>query len=99
MKKVECRTPASGKPGVTRIPAWKYEALRTAILEVAQDAGPKGFLFSELKEAVKERLSADDLDALGSLGWHTTTVKLNMEVVGDIMRLPGNGPQRIAVCT
>lgn len=94
--KTECRTPAEGRDGVTRIPSWKYECLRGAIIEVVDEAGSDGLAFSNLTEAVRPRLSADQLDRLGSLGWHVTTVKLNMEVEGDIARLPGS-PQRLVV--
>jgi len=35
------------------------------------------------------------LARLGSVGWHTTTVKLNMEVKGELQRLSGVNPQRL----
>lgn len=91
--KVACRTPAEGRDGVTNIPAWKFDLLRGTIREVLADAPIR---FSELKDAVGTRLSAEDLGKLGSLGWHVTTVKLEMEVRGEIMRLDAKGPQQIA---
>lgn len=77
---------------MTRIPAWKFEAVRAAILAslVEQDVP-----FSELNDAVRGYLDENDYHRLGSLGWHVTTVKLEMEVRGEIERLPGNGPQVI----
>lgn len=93
-EKVACRTPAEGRDGVTNIPAWKFELLQTAIKDVLA-RGP--LKFSQLKDAVGAKLSADELAALGSLGWHVTTVKLEMEVRGDIVRLDVNGPQQIAL--
>ena len=36
-ERVECRTPNPGKPGITRIPKWKFDAVRAAILEVLRD--------------------------------------------------------------
>ena len=36
--KVACRTPAEGRDGVTRIPAWKYAAVRRAILNLVRNA-------------------------------------------------------------
>jgi hypothetical protein len=94
--KTECRTPAKGRDGVTRIPSWKYDCLRDVIVEVVREAGSDGFVFSKLTKAVRPRLSADQLDKIGSLGWHVTTVKLNMEVEGDIARMSGS-PQRLVV--
>jgi hypothetical protein len=94
-EKIVCRTPTEGRDGVTRIPAWKFRAVRRAILHAVEGAGPGGLAFSELTGAVRARLSEDELRRLGSLGWHCTTVKLEMEVAGDIARAPGDGPQRL----
>jgi hypothetical protein len=97
--KVDCRTPNAGGREVTRIPAWKYQAVRRAILHAVEAAGPDGLPFSELSAAVRARLSQADLARLGSLGWHCTTVKLEMEVAGEIARVPGSGPQRLVLGT
>lgn len=56
-----------------------------------------GVRFSDLRDLVKARMAAKDLEALGSVGWHVTTVKLNMEVDGEIRRLDGSGPQRLTL--
>lgn len=90
--KVACRTPAEGRDGVTNIPAWKFELLQSAIKGVLADGPVK---FSGLKDAVGARLSDADKDRLGSLGWHVTTVKLEMEVRGEIARVDAKGPQQI----
>ena len=92
MDKVACRTPAAGRDGVTNIPAWKFDLIRDAILGILSE-GPAPF--SDLAVEVKARLSADDLSKLGSVGWHVTTVKLEMEMRGEIERVPGAGPQQI----
>ena len=92
---IACRTPTEGKEGVTRIPAWKYHLVRKAILHALDGAGEEGLAFSTLPGAVRMRLSGAELARLGSLGWHCTTVKLEMEVAGEIGRIPGAGPQRI----
>ncbi len=91
-----CRTPTRGRDGVTNIPTWKYEAVRAAILAAVRDAGAEGLAFKELSGEVESRLAADDLARLGSVVWHVTTVKLNMEVEGELVRLEGRGPQRLA---
>ena len=93
--KTECRTP--NRPRTTRIPTWKFDLLRDAILAVVSDAGKAGFPFFELPAAVDARLSEDDLARLGSLGWHVTTVKLEMEVRGDVAKLDNKSPQRLIV--
>ena len=95
--KVACRTPAEGRSGVTNIPRWKFDAVRAAILEALQRAGPDGLAFSELSGAVGQQLDPAVLARLGSVGWHSTTVKLELEVRGEIVRLPGKGPQRLVL--
>ena len=67
-----------------------------AILDVL---GQGDLAFADLKEAVRPRIPKDKLDALGSLGWHVTTVKLELEVQGEIARLPKSGPQQITLGT
>ena len=94
---VQCRTPTVGKDGITRIPGWKYRAVRAAILDAVADAGPSGLLFRELSDQVRSRLDADDLTELGSVGWHVTTVKLDMEVEGELLRVAGATPQRLVL--
>jgi len=44
---------------------------------------------------VEERLAADERANLGSTGWYTTTVKLDLEAKGEIERVPGSTPQRL----
>jgi len=94
-----CRTPAAGRDGTVSIPTWKYDAVRAAILDVVAGAGDDGFPFSALPAAVKARMTDDVLARLGSVGWHTTTVKLNMEVDGDLRRVEGKGPQRLILAS
>lgn len=94
-EKVTCRTPTVGRSGATNIPKWKYDAIRTAIIACLTDAGEEGVAFSDLSAAVAARLSDDQLKNLGSVGWHTTTVKLNMEYEGEITRCAGVSPQRL----
>lgn len=94
-EKVGCRTPAEGRSGVTNIPKWKYDALSDAIISTL--ISEEEVFFKELGDKVRARLDADTLDRLGSLMWHVTCVKLEMEVRGEIRRLDGKGLQRIAL--
>ncbi|MBY5933139.1 hypothetical protein KUV51_09045 [Tateyamaria omphalii] len=92
MDKVACRTPAEGRDGVTSIPTWKFDAVRGAILGALEE-GP--ILYKDLNTAVQARLDDQTLADLGKLGWHVVTVKLEMEVRGEIERLDVKGPQQI----
>jgi hypothetical protein len=91
--KVLCLTPTPGKQG-TRIAQWKYETLRRAIRQ-AVPKNKTGVEFVKLPELVRSSLAGDELKKLGSVTWYVTTVKLHLEVIGEIARVPGSKPQRI----
>jgi len=92
MEAVACRTPAEGRDGVTNIPAWKFDAVRGAILAALEGGA---MFYKDLNDAVAARLDPETLAGLGKLGWHVVTVKLEMEVRGEIARLDVKGPQQI----
>ena len=92
--KVLCETPTPGKQP-TRIARWKYDLVRSAIL-AAVPADEQGLEFNKLPELVEGQLSPNDLENLGSVSWYTTTIKLDLEVKGDIERIPGSNPQRLS---
>jgi hypothetical protein len=92
-KPITCRTPTPGKQP-TRIEAWKFNLVREAILKVTPAEG-QGIEFCRLAGLVEASLAPDELKRLGSVGWYTTTVKLELEVRGELERLPGAGPQRL----
>ena len=91
--KVECRTPTPGKKP-TRIDRWKFDAVRRAILTVLPRKG-EGVLFTDLTGLVKKRLHPDELTKLGAPMWYVTVVKLELEVRGEIHRVPDVTPQRL----
>jgi len=93
-ERVMCRTPSVGRTGTTRIPKWKFDAVREAILQVLADGEVP---FSELTERAGAKLADDDRARLGSVGWHVTTVKLELEVRGEIRRLNRPGKQILAL--
>ncbi len=95
--KVPCRTPAKGRDGVTNVPLWKFDTVRSAILDAVASAGSGGLPFSALPAAVSDRLSDADARDLGSLGWHVTTVKLELECRGELQRMKGISPQRLHI--
>ena len=95
-KKIICKTPTPGKKP-TRIDQWKYVAIRRAILNALPKSG-KGLPFKALAEHVERHLAPDELRDLGSVSWYTTTVKLDLEVRGEIRRVDGMRPQRLLKC-
>ncbi len=96
-ERVTCRTPKSGgKP--TRILRWKFDAMRDAILaSVGNDE--QGTPFRDLRggisAALDRSLDATRREEFGSVGWYLMTVKLELEVRGEIERVPGASPQRL----
>lgn len=92
-QRIVCHTPTPGKQP-TSIPTWKYRALRAAILDVVPAREP-GIVAKDLPGMVADQLSDDIKAELGSIAWHTTTVKLNMEVDGELQRVAGAKPQRL----
>lgn len=90
---VHCRNPDPKKNG-TNIPRWKFEAVRVAIARVLADY-PEGVVFKALPPLVKNALTANEVDRLGSISWHTTVVKLHLEASSEIGRVPGAKPQII----
>jgi hypothetical protein len=92
-KKVVCHTPTPGKQP-TRIAKWKYELMRNTILSVvAKDE--EGVPFDQLSRLVRDKLSEQEQEKVGSIPWYTTVVKLDMEVKKEIARVPGSSPQRL----
>ncbi|NBD28830.1 MAG: hypothetical protein GVY31_02185 [Alphaproteobacteria bacterium] len=94
-EKVACRTPTRGRGGVTNIPKWKFDLIRGHILALVDAAGPDGLLWKGLSDEVAARLNADEKARLGNVGWHTVTVKLELECRGELKRVPKASPQRI----
>lgn len=83
-------------PGVgnTNMAREKYEIYKKAIL-AAVPAAEDGITFKELPKRVKELLPKAKLSELGSVTWHVTSVKLDLEARGLIRRIPGAKPQRL----
>ena len=93
--KITCYTPTKGRTGSTRIPRWKYDCIRRAILDELTESEDGQVIFSNLAQSVSNRLTSNQLAKLGSVNWHVTTVKLNMETEGEIERVPRLKPQRL----
>lgn len=91
--KTICHTPTPGKQP-TAIPTWKYDLLRSAILTIVPADEP-GIAAKGLPEHIQKQLAAEDLKELGSVAWHATSVRLNMEVEGELRRVPRSKPLHI----
>ncbi len=94
--RILCESPTPGAKG-TRIPRWKYDAVRAAIRKAlaSKHARADGVEFRELPTLVEHHLPAAARADLGSIMWHVTTVKLHMETAGEVERVPGSKPQRV----
>ena len=93
--RVVCHTPTPGK-NPTRIHKWKYDLLRGIILEILAGSAD-GVEFRSLPDLIAARLNGEQKANLGSVSWYTTTVKLDMEVKGDIERVAGAKYQRLRI--
>jgi len=91
--KVSCRTPTPGKQP-TNIPRWKFDLLRKHLLALIPADMP-GIPARQIPALIKTRLAPKDLERLGSVNWHVTTVKLELQVRGEIERIEGVSPQRL----
>ena len=91
--KVLVQTPTPGKQP-THIDRWKFDLVHSAILAVVP-SNEQGLEFRDLPALVEQQIGPGDLEKLGSVSWYTTTVKLDMEVNGQIERVPGSKPQRL----
>lgn len=78
-----------GKQGVN-LDKQKYDQIRAAILGVI--AAQEEVLFKDLPAAVAARLEPG---FEGSIPWYVTTIKLDLEARGLIMRVPRSSPQRL----
>jgi hypothetical protein len=78
-----------GKEGVN-IDKRKYELIKSAIMVSVQAQGE--IFFKDLPAAVESNLP-EVFD--GSIGWYTTTVKLDLEARGVIERIPKQSPQKL----
>ncbi|MGB0954270.1 MAG: DUF6958 family protein [Planctomycetota bacterium] len=92
-ERITCETPTPGKEP-TRIAKWKYDLVRAAILKVL-DGQEEGVPFQELPTGVAACISEEDRARLGSVSWYVTTVKLDLECRGEILRMEESRPQRL----
>ncbi|MCF8241553.1 MAG: hypothetical protein K9J16_09205 [Melioribacteraceae bacterium] len=92
-QQIICRTPSIGKKP-TKISKEKFELIRDRIIEILSKNN-EGVLFKDLPKMISERLTVAQRSLIGSISWYTTTVKLELEVRGEIKRIPNSKPQRL----
>ena len=90
---VICRTPTPGK-SAKRIAKPRFDLVRRAVLRVIPKRGD-GIAFADLAGLVAARLTPAERRTLGSILWYVTTVKLELEVRGELERVAGDGPQHL----
>ena len=90
-ERIQMLNPNTGKPDV-RILVSMYEPVRDAILGALEDHGEVAF--KELADEVEARTPPEMWED-SSVGWFTTTVKLDLEARGQIERIPRVSPQRL----
>ena len=83
----------NGRQGVN-ISSKKYENIRYAILSVLGEQ--KETLFKDLPAEVEQKLESG-FD--GSISWYITTVKLDLEARGLIMRVAKSSPQHLRLAS
>ena len=81
----------AGKAGVN-IDKQKYDAVREAIVLSLRKHGT--LTFGDLTAEVRKRLEGE---FAGSISWYVTTVKLDLEARGEIVRVPKSSPQRLVL--
>ena len=92
--RIACRTPTPGRKP-TRIDPWKFVRIRNVILAILAEC-PNGVPFKELPDRVRQHLGEEEAAQTGSINWFTTTIKLELEVRGEVRRLDQLGPQVLA---
>ena len=94
---ITCHSPAMGKDTAKKspvdIPAWKFHACRHAILAVLDEGETIGW--DALSRSADARLTPEERGDMGAVGWHMMTVKLEMQVRGEIHRSKKNNVQVI----
>jgi len=90
---MKTRNVNKGSRGFSVTPG-KYDPIRKAILaSVPRDEN--GVTFKELVASVARRVPPEMFPKRGSVSWYTKVVQLDLEARGQLMRVPGQTPQRI----
>lgn len=91
---IQLYTVNGGKPSAS-VPLRRYEAMRTAVLQALKAAGSSGLTLHELAVAVAPLLPQWWSDEGWDEMWHVTSVKLHLEYLGELERVPDAKPHRL----
>jgi len=92
-EKVELVSANTGQVNV-RIDQRRYDAMRTALLEVVPQS-PDGVAYGELSELVKPHLPKWWFEKEFSIAWHIATVKLDLQHRGLVENVEGKRPMHV----
>lgn len=73
----------------------QYELMRAHIVQMVEDAGPKGVLLKQLVSAAQVRFEEHEAFPGGRLRNYCTFTKVDLEAREVIERMPDSGPQRV----
>lgn len=90
---IQLYTVNGGRPS-SRIPLRRYDTVRGAILDALADR-PEGLSLWELCTALAPRLPQWWFDEGWDTPWHVTNVKLHLEYLGELQRIPAKGGHRV----
>ena len=92
---IQLYTVNGGRPSAV-IPLKRYEAMRKAILKVLKSQ-PDGLTLHDLAKGASQELpmwwTREGWDEM----WHTTGVKLHLEYIGELERVPKASPHRVRI--
>ncbi|MEP4195140.1 MAG: hypothetical protein ABJL99_05815 [Aliishimia sp.] len=81
---------------MTNIPAWKVYIMRGHVRAVLRAGGTSS---TDLQNAVHDRMSDEESEKMGTLGWHLCRVRLEMHMRADIVRVPEKGPLKLRLAS
>ncbi len=91
--RITIKNPNTGRDD-TRILRSMYDPVRSAILDAIRDAGTMPF---QDLAGEGQRRTPPEMWESASVGWYTTTVKLDLEARGEIERVPRSSPQMLRI--
>ena len=89
--KIECRSPNKPNGPTRSVLAWKFDIAANAI-RAALAKQPTGIPFDQIVAAAAQQIDKQVLETLGKPDWLVETVRLELEVRGEVERIKSGGP-------
>ncbi|MCC7479365.1 DUF4287 domain-containing protein [bacterium] len=86
----------NGRKPSARVPLKRYEAMRTAVLKALHQRSD-GLSLTELTHSAALHLPKWWSDEKWDEMWHTVSVKLHLEYLGELERVPGTSPHKVRI--